>query len=400
MTADKKPDYAEKETLLYEKLSSGRVRCNTCQRRCTIEEGHLGWCKTRLNQKGILYTLIYGKVSSWMVSPIEKKPMFHYYPGSRWLSLGTFGCNFRCPGCQNWEISHTRMDMNIRDYSYISPEECVNLAEKYDCFGISWTYNEPTIWFEYTLETAKLVKSPLSTHHSLLTNYVTNGFITPEALDTIGPYLDSFRVDIKGFSKKTYQKIAHIPDFTPLEKTIPKFRSGRNRAIAENSLTGFTGILGVTKRAKDKWNMHIEIVTNVIPTVNDDKSELTDLANWIKTDLGENTPWHVTRFIPYFHPVRNSVLSNGVEWADLPVTPVKTLEQAREIGLNTGLRYVYLGNVPGHPAENTYCPNCHKLLIERNGISITDYQLKGNHCPDCQTVISGHFPVLPRFKSL
>lgn len=370
-----------KETLLYEKLGEGKVRCNICQRRCVVENGKFGWCRTRINQNGKLYTLIYGKVSSWMVSPIEKKPMFHFYPGSQWLSLGTLGCNFRCPGCQNYEISHARMGTNIytNSYEYISPEECIKLAEKYNCFGISWTYNEPTIWFEYTLETAKLIKSPLPTSHLLLTNYVTNGYITPEALDTIGPYLDSFRVDIKGFSKKTYQKIAHISDFTPLEKATVKFRGGRNRAISENSLTGFTGILEVAKRAKNKWNMHIEIVTNLIPTVNDNPSELADLASWIKTDLGEITPWHITRFIPY------------LQWAHLPITPVKTLEQAREIGLNTGLKYVYLGNVPGHPAENTYCPKCGKLLIERNGLLITDYQLKGNQCPHCQTVIHGYF---------
>ncbi|HCJ66941.1 MAG TPA: AmmeMemoRadiSam system radical SAM enzyme [Elusimicrobia bacterium] len=356
-----------KEAILYEKLLKSKVRCNICQRRCLIEESKFGWCGTRINQKGKLYTLIYGKVSSWIVSPIEKKPMFHYYPGSRWFSLGTLGCNFRCPGCQNWEIAHAK-PLNIRENAkhaktqnlcqnaeteFISPEECINLAKKYNCLGISWTYNEPTIWFEYTLDCAKLVKSPRPTRHSLLTNYVTNGFITSEALDTIGPYLDSFRVDIKGFSKKTYQKIAHLSDFI--------------------------GILKVTKRAKEKWNMHIEIVTNLILTVNDDLSELRDLANWIISELGENTPWHITRFIPYLY------------WDYLPVTPVKDLEKAREIGLKTGLKYVYLGNVPGHPGENTYCSNCSKLLIERNGLDITDYQLKGNSCPNCRTTIPGYF---------
>jgi len=351
MNTNRRTNYANiREAILYEKLPNSKVRCNICQRRCVVEDGKSGWCGTRINQRGKLYTLIYGKVSSWMVSPIEKKPMFHFYPGSQWLSLGTLGCNFRCPGCQNWEISHARMNTNIlKEHEFtrmISPEECIKLAEKYNCFGISWTYNEPTIWFEYTLNCAENAET-------LKTNYVTNGYITPEALDLIGSYLDSFRVDIKGFSKKTYQKIGHISDFR--------------------------GILEVTKRAKNKWNMHIEIVTNLIPTVNDDPNELSELANWIKVELGEETPWHITRFIPY------------LQWADLPITPVKTLEQAREIGLNTGLKYVYLGNLPGHPAENTYCPKCGKLLIERNGLSIVKYELKGNHCPYCWTEIAGYF---------
>jgi len=347
-----------KKALLYERLPNSWIKCNICQRRCIIEEDKFGWCGTRINQKGKLYTLIYGKVSSWMVSPIEKKPMFHYYPGSRWLSLGTFGCNFRCPGCQNYEIAHTRMDTNIlkehESTRMISPKECVDLAKKYNCFGISWTYNEPTIWFEYTLKSAESAKEKTAENAKVLkTNYVTNGFITPEALDLIGPYLDSFRVDIKGFNKKTYQKIAHISDFR--------------------------GILEVTKRAKEKWKMHIEIVTNLIPTVNDEPSELRELANWIKSELGEDTPWHITRFIPYLY------------WTDLPSTPVEKLEQTREIGLKTGLKYVYLGNVPGHPGENTYCPKCGKLLIERNGLLITNYRLNRNRCPYCQAEIAGYF---------
>jgi len=337
-----------REALLYEKLSGDRVRCNVCQRRCVIVEGERGYCFTRVNRNGSLYTLIYGEVSSLSVNPIEKKPVFHFYPGSRWLSLGSLGCNFRCPGCQNWEIAHSRVDSKGRGTRYISPEECVRLAKDYGCLGISWTFNEPTLWFEYTLEGARLAKE-----EDIYTNYVTNGFITEEALDTIGPYLDVFRVDIKGFSEETYRRIAHLSDFTR--------------------------ILETTKRAKEKWKMHVEIVTNVIPGYNDDEGQLRGIASWIRRDLGADTPWHVTRFHPY------------LELSRLPSTPISTLERAREIGFEEGLHYVYLGNVPGHPGENTYCHNCKNLLIRRFVFDLQENNIVNGRCPECGTLIPGDF---------
>jgi len=283
-----------------------------------------------------------------LVSPIEKKPLFHFYPGSLWLSLGTLGCNFRCPGCQNWEIAHARIDSESSQVANLCPEESVALAKSKNCKGISWTYNEPTIWFEYTLDSAKLAKQ-----NGLLTNYVTNGYITTEALDMIGPYLDAFRVDIKGFSRKLYREMCHVEDFK--------------------------GILDSTKRAKHKWGMWIEIITNVTPGYNDDETQLKDIASWIKSDLGEFTPWHVTQFVPH------------LELSHVPATPVSTLEKAREIGLNAGLKYVYLGNVWGHPAENTYCHNCGKLLVERRGFHISQNQIDHGKCAICQTDVIGRF---------
>ncbi|MBM4085810.1 MAG: radical SAM protein, partial [Planctomycetes bacterium] len=181
------------EAVLYDKLVNGHARCNVCQRRCVIAPGKKGFCKGRLNQDGKLVSLLYGWVSSKHLAPIEIKPLYHFWPGSHALSLGSFGCNFRCKGCQNWHIS--RAELDTREAEFISPEAAVALARRLGCQGLSWTYNEPTIWFEYTLESAKLAKQA-----GLYTNYVTNGFITPEALALIGPYLDSFRVDIKGFS--------------------------------------------------------------------------------------------------------------------------------------------------------------------------------------------------------
>ena len=338
-----------KEALLYDKLSGGAVRCSVCQRGCTVKPDEVGYCSTRVNRQGKLYSLAYGRITCSMISPIEKKPLFHFYPGSSWLSLGTLGCNFRCLGCQNWEIAHAKADPNETVPERRTPEESAELANARDCKGISWTYNEPTVWFEYTLEGAKLAKEK-----GLLTNYVTNGFLTPEALDLIGPYLDAFRVDVKGFSKKLYRKMCHIDDFE--------------------------GILEVTERAKKKWDMWVEIVTNVTPEYNDDETQLKDIASWIKTSLGELTPWHVTQFVPH------------LDLSDVPATPVSTLERAREIGLNEGLKYVYLGNVWGHPAENTHCPNCDKLLVERKGFYISQNHIEDGKCPSCETAIPGRFP--------
>lgn len=333
---------------LYEKVSEEKVRCNICQRRCVINEGARGFCRTRINQNGKLYSLIYGRVASWAVSPIEKKPMYHFYPGSYWLSLGSLGCNFRCLGCQNWEIAHSLVDNINRDTQFIPPEEAVEIAKNYGAIGISWTYNEPTLWFEYTLDSAKLAKEK-----GLLTNYVTNGYITEEALDIIGPYLDSFRVDIKGFSNSFYKEICNISDFT--------------------------GILNVTKRAKEKWNMHVEIVTNIIPGYNDNETQLELIANWIYKELGKDTPWHVTRFVPY------------LKLSHLELTPIATLEKAREIGLKAGLRYVYIGNLFGHPGENTYCYQCGGSIIERKGLTVFRMRMKNNSCGYCGAEIAGKF---------
>ena len=337
-----------KEALFYTKEKDGAVRCAICQRRCMISEGKRGYCWTRFNKDGRLYSLTYGRVATLAISPIEKKPLYHFYPASRWLSLGSLGCNFRCPGCQNWEIAHRKIDEKATGTEFLSPEEAVRMAKNSGCKGISWTYNEPTLWFEYTLESAKLAHQ-----EGLLTNYVTNGSITPEALDRIGPYLDAFRVDIKGFSEETYRKFANLDDFE--------------------------GILKVTRRAKENWGMWVEIVTNVTPTFNDSETELRGIADWIVRDLGLETPWHITRFFPH------------LDLASLEPTPVRTLEKARQIGLGAGLKFVYLGNVAGHPGENTYCPKCETLLIKRSGLSATQILLENGKCPKCHTLIPGHF---------
>lgn len=354
-----------KEALLYHRLNgqalnqggSGQVQCDLCQRRCVVNEGRRGFCRTRLNRGGKLYSLTYGRVASISINPIEKKPVFHFYPGSRWLSLGSLGCNFLCPGCQNWEIAHDRVELPDETYEFLSPEESVQLARERGCQGISWTFNEPTLWFEYTLEGARLARG-----QGLFTNYVTNGFMTEEALDTIGPYLDVFRVDIKGFSRETYHRVAHIKDFM--------------------------GILRVTERARHRWGMHVEVVTNVTPGFNDSEEELKGIAVWIRGSLGRDTPWHVTRFYPHLH------LSH------LPPTPIQKLERAREIGLEAGLDYVYIGNVPGHPGENTYCSGCGRLLIERFVYEVTLHEMERGKCLGCGYQLAGRFGAMHRVTQL
>lgn len=339
----------EVESILYESLQDGSARCNVCERRCVIPDGGWGYCYTRRNRKGRIYSVTYGEVAVKNVAPIEAKPVYHYYPGSRWLSLGSVGCNLRCIGCQNWEIAHEQpCDTAQGKTQFIEPREVVRLAQEAGCVGISWTYNEPTMWLEYTIKVSKLAKQA-----GLYTNYVTNGYMTKAALDKIGPYLDVYRVDIKGFSNDFYRRIANLTDFEP---------------ILENAL-----------RAKSKWNMHVEVVTNVIPGYNDSEVHLGRLATWIATRLGKRTPWHLTRFVPY------------LELSDVPCTPVETLERARKIGHDVGLLYVYIGNVPGHPGENTYCPKCSKVVIGRYHFSIIAYNLVNGECKYCGQRIAGTF---------
>lgn len=330
------------EALVWEKLENKSVRCNLCHFHCVIPEGKSGNCKVRVNKDGILYNLLNSYVSSWALDPIEKKPLFHFYPGTPVLSFGTWGCNFRCRGCQNYELSRNfpLEDQIKRISELISPEKAIDLALQMGAKGVSWTYNEPTIWFEYTLETAKLAKK-----NNLYTVYVTNGSITEEALDIIGPYLDAFRVDIKAFSDSSYKKITPIFDFHK--------------------------ILESTVYAKQKWNMHIEVVTNVIPTINDNIEELRMLARWIRDNLGKKTPWHVTRFYPY------------LELSHIPPTPVEELEKIREIGISEGLDFVYIGNVLGHPYEDTYCPKCKRRVIKRSGFTIMEMHVHEGKCDFC-----------------
>jgi pyruvate formate lyase activating enzyme len=328
------------EGLLYDKRPDGKVRCRVCPRLCVIAEGKLGTCKTRTNEGGKCYTLIYGKVCSVAADPIEKKPLFHFHPGTMCLSLGTLGCNMRCLHCQNWQIAHADAIKDSEQLQDLPPEKIPYIAEKADCQGVAWTYNEPTIWLEYALDGAR------ACHESgLYTVFVTNGYITAEALDIIAPHLDAYRVDIKGLRPETYKFLAKIKEVAP--------------------------IFEAAETAMHRYGCHVEIVTNIIPTVNDDEETLKGIADWIAGKLSVKTPWHVTRFHPY------------LELSHLPSTPIATLERAMEIGHAAGLEFVYIGNVPGHGGENTICPNCHRLVIRRDGYQLGKIEVKEGRCMFC-----------------
>lgn len=329
-----------REAMLYEKVADSAVRCHVCQWRCVIRPQKFGLCQVRQNIDGVLHILNYAEVSSVAVDPIEKKPLFHFHPTSLVFSLGGWGCNFHCKHCQNWQISCRAPWEERRGSQQISPEASIGLAKRYGCEGIAWTYNEPSIWLEYTLDAAKLAKA-----EGLYTVYVTNGYSTPEALDALGPYLDAWRVDVKGFSDSFYRQLAKV--------------------------SRWRGILEVAERAQEKWGMHVEVVTNIIPTMNDDDAQLEAIATWIRDRLGELTPWHVTRFYPYH------------ELQHIPATPVSTIERAYSIGRRVGLRFVYVGNLHGHEGENTTCYSCGRLVVKRVGYQTELTGLDGSRCRFC-----------------
>ncbi|MBE0428598.1 MAG: AmmeMemoRadiSam system radical SAM enzyme [Thermoleophilia bacterium] len=329
-----------REGMLYEKRPKGKVKCRVCPRLCVIAEGKMGICKTRKNIGGKCYTMTYGKVVSVAVDPIEKKPLFHFHPGTKVLSLGSLGCNMRCIHCQNWQIAHAGADEGGDQLRTLAPEKLPGISKQNDCAGVAWTYNEPTIWLEYCLDGAKVCHE-----EGLYTVFVTNGYITMEALDVIAPHLDAYRVDIKGFRAETYKFLAKISEVKPMFEAAAA--------------------------AKKKYGCHVEIVTNVIPTVNDDEETLRNIASWIAGELGVKTPWHVTRFHPY------------LELSHLPATPIETLERAIDIGHQEGLKFVYIGNVPGHEAENTICPNCRRLVVRRDGYIIEKSMVREGYCAYC-----------------
>ncbi len=328
------------EAVLAEARPDGSVRCHTCRRRCVIAPDRTGACRMYRNTGGTLYSRNYAQASSVAVDPIEKKPLYHFHPGSQCFSIGGWGCNFQCPGCQNWQIACPADDEPWRQSRTLAPEAAIALAQANRCTGIAWTYNEPTVWFEYTLDCARLAKAA-----GLYTAYVTNGYLTPEALDLIGPHLDAWRVDLKGFSDTFYRTYTKVADWR--------------------------GILETTQRARNKWNMHVEVVTNVMPGWNDDDAQLGGIAGWIADALGALTPWHVTRFHPQ-HALQ-----------DVPPTPLETLERACRIGREAGLQFVYCGNVPGHKSETTRCPTCDATIIERTGYTTRIVGLAGASCAAC-----------------
>ena len=334
-----------KEAMFYEKLDDKLVNCNLCSHRCRkIAESKRGICGVRENRDGALYTLVYGKAAARSVDPIEKKPLFHFLPGSRAYSIATVGCNFRCDNCQNYDISQFPKARGLVVGEEVSPEEIVLAANLSNCQSIAYTYSEPTIFFEYALDVAKL-----ASREGIRNVFVTNGYITPEALKEISPYLDAANIDLKSFRDSFYRENCGAR-LQPVLDSIRLYKS-----------------LGI-------WT---EITTLIIPTLNDSEDELRKIAEFIKEEVGEDTPWHITQFHPTYKLI------------DLPLTPVTTLRKARQIGLEAGLRYVYEGNVPGENGENTYCHKCKKRLIHRRGYQIIENKIKNSECPYCGAEIGG-----------
>jgi pyruvate formate lyase activating enzyme len=336
------------EALFYQKAKNGtsQVQCFLCQHHCRIKEGKRGFCKVRENQRGTLYSLNYGRLISENIDPIEKKPIFHLLPGSRSYSIATVGCNFRCKHCQNYEISQfPRFHEGAIPGTLRSPAEVVEAAQHAGCASISYTYVEPTIFYEFALESSRLAQS-----RGLRNIFVSNGYTGPEAMRELAPSLDANNIDLKAFTDKFYKEVCQAR-LQPVLDTI--------------TLTHSLGI----------W---LEVTTLVIPGWNDSEPELRDIARFIK-GISPDIPWHVSRFWPTY------------EMTDRPPTPRSTLIRAREIGLEEGLRYVYMGNLPEKGGENTLCPVCGALVIERTGFSVSRLLLRGNTCGNCQTPIPGVF---------
>ncbi|MGB9608478.1 MAG: AmmeMemoRadiSam system radical SAM enzyme [bacterium] len=320
-----------KEALFWEEKGEKKVQCHLCPHNCLLEEGKVGICKARQNIEGKLYSLVYGEVTSIALDPIEKKPLYHFYPGSYILSLGTFGCNFSCDNCQNWQISQMRAPTN-----YFSPEKVVSIAKgEPGNIGIAYTYNEPLIWYEYVLDCARLARK-----EGLKNVLVTNGYINEEPLLQLLPYIDAMNVDVKAMNEEFYRKI-------PKGRLSPVLR---------------TVELGV------KHGVHIEVTNLVIPTLNDKEEDFQALIDWL-SGLDDSIPLHFTRYFPAFRMT-------------LPPTPIPTLIRARKLAMKK-LKYVYTGNVFYEEGETTFCPNCKNAVIVRMGMGVREKHLQGDRCAFC-----------------
>lgn len=325
-----------KEAMLYTKLDKGLVRCALCAHRCTVKPERLGICGVRQNVEGTLYTLVYGQAIAVHVDPIEKKPIYNFLPGTRSFSIATVGCNFRCVFCQNADISQAPRDRLSPPTEDFPPDQVVAAAKRYACDSIAYTYTEPTVFFEYAYDAAKLA------HQEGIKNiFVTNGYMTLEALEEINPYLDAANVDLKSFSDAFYRRVC----------------GARLRPVLE------------TIEAMHQRGVWVEVTTLLIPGLNDSDDELRGIAQFIH-EVDPDIPWHISRFTPR-HKMR-----------DKPSTPIERIHRAAEIGRGQGLRYVYVGNVPGDLHENTLCPSCGAVVIGRIGYDTT-LHLEGDRCASC-----------------
>ena len=330
------------EAKFYKNIDDATVQCQLCARGCTLSNGQRSFCKAREPQGGKLYTLVYGQACAVHIDPMEKKPLFHFLPGTPVFSIATAGCNYRCKYCQNWQISQFSPEETIN--TALSPEEVVNQAIRTNCPTIACTYTEPSIFYEYMLDTSKIAKS-----RGVRNIYHSNGSLNAKPVEELALHLDAANIDLKGFSQDFYSDVC----------------AGHLEAVLNT--------LKVLKRNK-VW---IEITNLVVPTLNDDIARIKEMSLWIRENLGENTPIHFSRFWPMY------------KLTNLYPTPIETLEKAKDAAMEAGLKYVYIGNMPGHPAESTYCPNCKSLLIKRSGFSVLSNQIVSGRCKFCSENIPG-----------
>ncbi|MFN3530935.1 MAG: AmmeMemoRadiSam system radical SAM enzyme [Candidatus Brocadia sp.] len=331
-----------KEAMHYKKLEDARVECELCPRKCTIADMERGYCGARENRGGTYYTLVHSRVCALNVDPIEKKPLFHYLPGTKAYSLATAGCNVECKFCQNWQISQYRPEQ-IESIK-LTPEDVVRDARMNGSKTIAFTYSEPVVFYEYMYDTARSGKE-----QGIRSVMISNGYIQEKPLTELCQHLSAVKIDLKGFTEKFYQEIC-TGELKPVLNTLQTLK---------------------------KVGIWFEIVMLVIPTLNDGEKEIREMCVWIKENLGIDVPVHFTRFHPTYK-IKN-----------LPPTPVKTLEMARKVALDTGLHFPYVGNVPGHAGENTYCPHCQHIVIRRAGFSILENHLKDGKCKGCDGPIPG-----------
>jgi pyruvate formate lyase activating enzyme len=330
------------EAKFYQKLQGRKIKCNLCPRECTVGEGKRGYCGVRENRGGAFYLLVHSRVCAAHIDPIEKKPLFHYLPGSMAFSLATAGCNVNCKFCQNWEISQALPEQVPAEF--MPPQRVAELAAHYHCPTIAFTYSEPVVFSEFLMDAAD------AGHEAGIRSIVvSNGYIQNEALRAAYGKMDAVKIDLKSFSESYYAKVV----------------TGQLKPVLDSI---------ITLRKMDKWT---EIVYLVVPTLNDSDAEFRGLAHWVKENLGTDVPLHFSRYHPEY------LLKK------LPTTPIATLERAREIAVAEGLHYVYIGNVPGHPAENTYCPQCHRMLVERAGCEVRQMLIRKGACPFCTQSIPG-----------
>ncbi|RJQ50348.1 MAG: AmmeMemoRadiSam system radical SAM enzyme [Nitrospiraceae bacterium] len=331
-----------KEARFYEKFEKRKIKCFLCAHNCLILEGRRGICGVRENREGVLYSLVYGKLIAMNIDPIEKKPLFHFYPASTSYSISTVGCNFRCKHCQNYDISQYPKIHNEIPGESIPPEQVVAAAERTGCKSISYTYTEPTIFLEFAYDCARIA------HERGIKNvFVSNGYTGPEAVKAIAPYLDGNNIDLKG-DDEFYKKICGAR-VQPVLDTIKLMKE-----------------LGV-------W---VEVTTLVIPAYNDSEKTINDIIDFILS-VDPAIPWHVSQFYPTY------------QLMDCPRTPVETLKKIRDMGMRKGLKYVYTGNIPGERGENTLCPKCGEVLIERLGYRIAYNKIQDGACYKCKTKIEG-----------